>query len=77
MAGRADFGIDLIAALGGGAVVGAERPVEMPVAMRRMLLGLGRGDGLGGDGGRARGEGRKRDGGGNDRSAHGPSPPSS
>ena len=36
MAGRADFLVDLEAALGGGAVVGAERALEVPVLVRRM-----------------------------------------
>ena len=55
MAGGADVLVDLEAALGGGAVVGAERALEMPVLVRRMDLLLG-GDGNGAGGKDGEGE---------------------
>ena len=53
MAGGADVLVDLEAALGGGAIVGAERALEVPVLVRRVdfLLG-GDGDGAGGQDGK-------------------------
>ena len=70
MTGRADFLVDLEAALRGSAIEGAERALEMPVPVRRMLGAAGR-DGHGADG-----EGRQRDGAGDqeiagERLAHG------
>src|SRR5262249_35252851 len=76
MAGRAHIGIDLIAALGGGTVVGAERPFEVPMAMRRMLLGFGGGNGFAPNCGGTGGQGGKRHGAHDDYFAHGLSLPS-
>jgi hypothetical protein len=76
MTGRADLVIDLIAALGGGAVIGAERPLEVPVAVRRLRLRFRRRNGfaVGREG--AGGEGGQGDGAGNDVLAHLINPPS-
>jgi hypothetical protein len=71
MAGRADVLVDLEAALGGGAIVGAERPREVPV------LVLQRDVGLGGDRHRAEADCGESDRARDDDPAHGPIPPSS
>ena len=58
MAGRADFLVDLEAALGGRAIISAERPGEMPVLVLQFGFRLGgNGDGAAGEGGQGDGAG--------------------